>query len=128
MRSYDNVAPKKPSVSVASSSTQPPAQSQSARVSSNGQPASISNKPTEFKIDGNTFKFDTTGFTPITTTPSSSSPYGVAFRAQPTDRGVHVHNNPLYGSANGKCIIYIWGACMISITIITFFDNNFLIY
>lgn len=55
------------------------------------------NKPTEFKIDGNTFKFDTTGFTPITSTPSTVAyQNNNLFRGQ--DRGVHVHPNPLYGN------------------------------
>lgn len=117
---YDNVAPKKPSVSVVESTQQPPAvrapvnhtperhapERHAPERESAAVPA-INNKPTEFKIDGNTFKFDTTGFTPITTTPS---PYA-AFRA-PTaqDRGVHVHNNPLYGSANGKTLRLLTGA------------------
>lgn len=97
---YDNVPAKKP-VSNVVESTQPPKPNSQPIVPV--QPVSNVNKPTEFKIDGNTFKFDTTGFTPITTTPSSSNNAynNNLFRSQ--DRGVHVHNNPLYGS--GKFIL-----------------------
>lgn len=77
--------PKKPSIPViAETTTHKPIVHQSNK------------QATEFKIDGQNFKFDTTGFTPIiTTTPA----YNNLFRGQ--DRGVHVHNNPLYGS-NGR--------------------------
>ena len=87
---YDNVPVKKTSTPI--ETTQSPKQ--------NTPIVSVANnKPAEFKIDGNTFKFDTTGFTPITTpNPFSANNNNNLFRSQ--DRGVHVHNNPLYG--NGK--------------------------
>lgn len=90
---YDNTLSKRPSAPVVETTSKP------TPIVPVHQP---NKQATEFKIDGNTFKFDTTGFTPITTT-SSPIPYSNnnnnLFRSP--DRSIHVHN-PLHSVNNGK--------------------------